>query len=511
MVFLEKLIMSVFLTAYVLVGGASAQETDSIANRGRSIDELRAMIEALASSGDEASKAKLRIEGEKLRRSKSENIRILAVHIYQTHLGDAQTAASIIGEIVSTFPDGLWMRNNQYTSIVLNTEDDSPEVLDRKHAEWLKRFPPEHFDEEERDVYPYIHFHLARLLARSGNFERSLYHVKQLKGSKHYVMGVNTYYHALQDKADPTGVALVTDAYRTAVSDASSENEQVRNNAAEPLKVISGTYAGMLFDQGQYQQAVDVLLPSLENVGYSGHFATPYVRVLLDAYSKLGKTAERLAVYERLFVADGIQEEMLPDAKVTYSALKGSGDDFDVWITHLDKQNQSAMREKYQKAMISKKAPSFTLTDRNGATVSLSDYKGKVVVLDFWATWCLPCIASFPGMQAAVDRYRDDPEVEFLFIDTWQREDNYKELVETFMSENLYDFHVLFDEMKDVDKATATAYGVKGIPTKIVIDGNGSICFEHKGSETNVSRLLNELNTMIQLAKERSVAYLSDI
>src|SRR5690554_335086 len=68
------------------------------------------------------------------------------------------------------------------------------------------------------------------------------------------------------------------------------------------------------------------------------------------------------------------------------------------------------------KAHVSAPAPDFVLKDLDGNTVSLKDQKDKVVILDFWATWCGPCIQSFPSMQTAIDLYKNDPNVVFLFI-----------------------------------------------------------------------------------------------
>ena len=151
-------------------------------------------------------------------------------------------------------------------------------------------------------------------------------------------------------------------------------------------------------------------------------------------------------------------------------------------------------------------APSFTLKDTSGKAVSLADYKGKVVVLDFWATWCGPCKMSFPGMQEAVNRYKDDQNVAFLFIDTREKVENYQQLVGAFLATNHYSFKVLYDDMSmDGTKSKLYKdYKLFGIPTKFIIDGEGIVRFERIGfmSGKNNQELADEVADMIEKAKK---------
>ncbi len=151
-------------------------------------------------------------------------------------------------------------------------------------------------------------------------------------------------------------------------------------------------------------------------------------------------------------------------------------------------------------------APTFTLKDVDGKAVSLTDYKGKVVVLDFWATWCEPCKASFPGMQQAVNRYKDDLDVVFLFIDTREKVKDYQQLVSSFLKENQYSFKVLYDEMgfTTTNSKLYNDYKIAGIPTKFIIDRNGIVRFEKIGFMPDNSdlELANEVSDMIEKAKK---------
>ncbi len=145
--------------------------------------------------------------------------------------------------------------------------------------------------------------------------------------------------------------------------------------------------------------------------------------------------------------------------------------------------------------MINEPAPQFTLIDLNGEEVSLADYKDKTVVLDFWATWCGPCLQSFPGMKTTVERFSDNDSVKFLFVNTWERVDDKKSNAKNFIKQNNYPFHVLMDEENKV----IADYKVSGIPTKFIIDGDGNIRFQSVGYAGNPDALVEELTTMIEL------------
>jgi len=146
--------------------------------------------------------------------------------------------------------------------------------------------------------------------------------------------------------------------------------------------------------------------------------------------------------------------------------------DFDKVMAVSKKNKAEKNKEQIVKTFGTVTAPLFTLVDINGNTVSLADFKGKVVVLDFWATWCGPCRASLPHMQELVKKYKEK-NVEFFFINTWERteKDVTKKNVEKFVADNKYTLHVLFD----YDSKVITDYKVDGIPASFVISKNGEI------------------------------------
>lgn len=156
-------------------------------------------------------------------------------------------------------------------------------------------------------------------------------------------------------------------------------------------------------------------------------------------------------------------------------------------------------------------APDFSLKDISGKTVTLSLLKGKVVVLDFWATWCVPCHENFPAMQKVVNHYKADKNIVFLFIDTGERSDDYVSLAKADMERNHYNFHVIFDE-KGTDgkqKKYRNIYGMWGIPTEFIIDAKGILHYKLVGYNSNLTnqQRADELIKQIELVKTSSKGY----
>ncbi len=136
------------------------------------------------------------------------------------------------------------------------------------------------------------------------------------------------------------------------------------------------------------------------------------------------------------------------------------------WDKGKPERKKAALAEK-----IERPAPEFTLEDVDGHMVSLADQKGKVVVLDFWATWCGPCRMAMPLIDDFVENHADENVVVYS-INVWEES---KSKPQEFMEDNEYDMTLLYG-----NDDLAKAYGVQGIPYLCVIDQQGVIRYEEK-------------------------------
>ena len=117
-------------------------------------------------------------------------------------------------------------------------------------------------------------------------------------------------------------------------------------------------------------------------------------------------------------------------------------------------------------------APDFTLTDQYGNTHTLSDYKGKTVFLNFWATWCGPCKSEMPDVQALYEAYDENGgDLVVLGVANPGIQDVSQDEVEQFLTDHGYTFPVLMDTTGQV----FAWYGISAFPTTFMIDANGNV------------------------------------
>ena len=121
-----------------------------------------------------------------------------------------------------------------------------------------------------------------------------------------------------------------------------------------------------------------------------------------------------------------------------------------------------------------KSAKDFTLPDLDGKPHRLSDYRGKVVLVNFWATWCPPCRREMPSMERLSQRLRDQP---FMILGINQQEDPERVFVFTAQVDPSPNFPILFDPNSKV----AHAWGVMGLPASFIVDQQGRVVYRAMG------------------------------
>jgi thiol-disulfide isomerase/thioredoxin len=224
---------------------------------------------------------------------------------------------------------------------------------------------------------------------------------------------------------------------------------------------------------------------------------------LLECYITNGKYKLTMKSAAK-FIKDGNSNaKIMEQYKTAYIKSKGSDTGFYKIMgkakeitENKEKEKITEEKQNIMKELLDKPEIDFTLKDPDGKTVTLSELKGKVVVMDFWATWCGPCKASFPSLQKIYTKYKDNSDVVILALNTWENKTGkeLEDLVKGFIADNKYTFCVLYDE------GFVEKYGVDGIPTKFVIDKKGMIRFStigFEGEQETIAKMCAEIDLLL--------------
>lgn len=192
------------------------------------------------------------------------------------------------------------------------------------------------------------------------------------------------------------------------------------------------------------------------------------------------KAPEQATVTDRQESPEEYLEEAVKDAgKAEERTVENTSDDRSRGSSESDSQDNSESNSQDDSADSDSEnnfipAPDFTLTDQYGNVHSLADYRGKTIFLNFWATWCPPCRAEMPDIQALYEEYssQEDPDVVILGI-AFPSYNNEQDVagVTAFLEENGYTYPVLMDE----GATMLLPYYITAYPTTFLINPDGNV------------------------------------
>ena len=411
-------------------------------------------------------------------------------------------SAFINGVLKEKFPEGKWTVNETANKYMAEKDLDKKEkMLD----DIIKNLNSNPDWKEMKQSEPFFISNLANAYAAKNDFDgmKRIVQKYDIKGADLAQM-YNSIAWKLQEKDENLKLADELSENATnwtknewknpAGNKPPTQNETAwEKSRANTYAMYADTYAMVQYKLGNYKKGFPYTEDAFKIT--KGQDADQNNTYALLASKVL--PAKKYVPQLEKFVIDGKATPEIKDILKTSFTGKNGAEGFDAYLAKLEKESYLKMLAELKKSMLDESAPHFSLVDLDGKKVNLADLKNKVVIVDFWATWCGPCIASFPGMQKMVTKYKDDPEVKFVFIDTWENGDNKEKEAKDFMAKYKYDFHVLMDN----DSKVVESFKVSGIPTKFVVDKNGITRFKSVGYGGSVDKLVSELTAMIDMAK----------
>lgn len=374
---------------------------------------------------------------------------------------DAELQLSGGRELCQQHPDFYWgyrLFVVGLTETILDPDTQPDKILEANRKDFgiidsgLKRFP----DDDYLNLFQFHRFRLAKEYALAQEY---LY---KMKGEE--ALGTN-WQKVVEFIVESRRIEVFSKLFPRLLSFTIAKGQMA---ATDSLQVYQQQYLSTLQQMEDWDAtaAFFAASPQLRDESYLREF----YEQLLIARKDFEQLTSRLSVAVEKGESDYLK---LQDADTYGAAFKHPG-----WNALLAKAkskwdaDEPVRRAEALKDRLNKPAPLWELPDSQGKLVKLADYKGQVVILDFWATWCGPCRMAMPALNGWM-QHEMPAGVKVFSINVWENAD---EKAKAYFSENAFAMTLLFGE-----DSMAKDYGFDGIPYICVIDKRGQVAFQQAG------------------------------
>ncbi|MDZ7660608.1 redoxin domain-containing protein [Fodinibius sp.] len=220
---------------------------------------------------------------------------------------------------------------------------------------------------------------------------------------------------------------------------------------------------------------------------------------IAQLYMKTDRPKKAFDIYWEILMDEPTNKEYKDKLREAYIAYNGSEAGFQDKTQKINKAWEKKMRKKYKKERPNKEAPSLGhITDLDGNKIDTSSLDNKIVIIDFWATWCGPCLDSFPHFQNMYEEYQENSNVKFMIVNDG-RTDSIEDILK-WKEDQDYTFPIYYD----VNSKASKAFGVRGLPTTYILGKDGNIKFKKMGFEGPIMEKKVRLNIEMLLDKKQS-------
>ncbi len=216
----------------------------------------------------------------------------------------------------------------------------------------------------------------------------------------------------------------------------------------------------------------------------------------VEALANNGLVDKGYSVAENFIKEGNATEKMFGSYRDLYMKKEGSEQGFNEHLAELRKIAKDNLIKEVERELVNYAAPKFNLKNLEGENITKESLNGKIVIVDFWATWCPPCRASFPTMKKAVEKYQTNKDVQFYFVNTGDYEEDRVNRIKKFLADRECPFDVLLDREEN---RLSDAFKVEGIPTKFFLDKNGNVRYSQIGWSGNDQEELEKTDILIEM------------